>query len=150
VWIIVVLASVWPSSSRTSRAGDVAEPAQFDAEHVAVAKEQRRRRLVARRRGRVSIVRKVIELRDDLAASQLARMAHGVEPDEAARPCAVRLRGPVVARPVADGAADLVEESGEFGGNGPGVACQRVATLRQLGVMLVDMRAPLLRRTQFA
>ena len=92
----------------------------------------------------------MIEERDDLVAAHLTRMAHGVEPDEAARSLNVSLLGPVAVVPVADGAADLVEQSRGVGSGRLGVACQRVATLRQLGVMLVDMRAPLLRRTQFA
>jgi hypothetical protein len=34
-----------------------------------------------RRRGHVTIVREMIEERDDLVAAHLTRMAHGVEPD---------------------------------------------------------------------
>jgi len=92
----------------------------------------------------------MIEERDDLVAAHLTRMAHGVEPDQAARPIDVSLLGPVAVVPVADGAADLVEQSRGIGGSGRHVACQRVATFRQCDFMRVHTGASLLRRTQFA
>jgi len=103
-----------------------------------------------RRRGHVAIVRKMIEERDDLVAADLARMGHGVEPNEAARPLDVRLLGPVAVVPVADGAADLAEQSRGIGSGGRDVVCQRVATFRQRGFMRVHTGTSLLRRAQFA
>lgn len=90
---------------------DVAEPGQLDAEHFPVEKQQRRQRLVVRRRGDVALVRQMIEECDHLFAGHLAGVTHGMEADETARPLHLRLLGAVAAVEVANATPDLVEKA---------------------------------------
>jgi hypothetical protein len=79
--------------------------------HASIKKDQRRQRLLVRRRGDIGVGRKMLEERRDLALAHLHRMAPAMEQDVPPRPLDVRLLRPVAVMPVADRLADLVEEA---------------------------------------
>src|SRR5581483_553637 len=69
------------------------EPRQLEPEHLLIKEEERRERLVLRRRGDVALGREPVEERGHLRRAHLRRMPPTMEPDEPADPVPVRLLG---------------------------------------------------------
>jgi hypothetical protein len=84
-------------SGRACRPLHAVEPCQLPTQHLAVEKEDRRERLVLRRRGHLSIRGKMIQERRHLGFAKHLGMPLAVEVDEAPDPVDVRLlRAPTV------------------------------------------------------
>ena len=73
-------------TNRLLRADKISQPRQIDLKHHLVKEEQRRQRLLLGRCRHIPLCRQMGKKRRHLSRPHLTRVAHPVEPDEAADP----------------------------------------------------------------
>ena len=100
---------------RAVRAHDIVDPGQVDIQHAFVEKEQGGEGLRLGGGRDLAGVGEVAQEIPDLVAAHVARVAAGVEEDEAADPVDISLFGAVAVVAEADGGADGVQEAGWSG-----------------------------------
>lgn len=95
---------------RALRTRHAVQPRELNPEDLPVEKQQRRERLVLRRRGHVALDREVIEKRSHLGRAHVARVPLAGEKDKATDPVQVRFLGAQAVVPLAQRVAHLVEQ----------------------------------------
>ena len=94
----------------SARAADLRHPRQLFSQHLAVEKEERRKRLLVSRCRQVALVRKPGEKRLDLRSAQCLRMAQAIESNKHAYPVYVRLPGAYAIVKITNTFAEPVEQ----------------------------------------